>query len=384
MKTIIRAPLLTQSGYGVHSRQVYEWLESIPNIELYADVLNWGMTSWILDGDRKKGLIERIISRGVNPEQKNFDLSVQVQLPDEWDPSLAKVNIGISAVVETDRCNPKWVENCNKMDAIIVPSNFTKQVLCRSGQIKKQIYVVPEWFNPEITDQNKSLKLKLNPKFNFLMIGTITGQNAENDRKNIFNCIKWFCEEFKDDKKIGLVLKTCYGKSTEIDKEITKTIIRRVVSEIRPSKFPKITLLHGEMSDKEVAGLYKHPKIKCYLAPTKGEGYGLPLVESAASGLPIIATGWSGHTQFLEKGKYLDVDYSLKEIDESRIDGRIFVKGTRWADVSEPDFKRKMRMIVDNCSKYKELAMEQKVNIHKNFSRESTISLYNEVLKKVI
>jgi glycosyltransferase involved in cell wall biosynthesis len=138
------------------------------------------------------------------------------------------------------------------------------------------------------------------------------------------------------------------------------------------------------MTSKEVAGLYKHPKIKCYLAPTKGEGYGLPIVEAAASGMPIIATGWSGHTHFLQKGKYLDVNYNLVDIDKSRVDGRIFMEGMRWAHVDENDFKRKMIMVKDNHQKYKKLANDQKKHVAKNFSRESTIKLYNEVLKKII
>ena len=37
---------------------------------------------------------------------------------------------------------------------------------------------------------------------------------------------------------------------------------------------------------------------------TRGEGYGLPLVDAAASGLPIVATNWSGHLQFLSKGHF--------------------------------------------------------------------------------
>ena len=42
---------------------------------------------------------------------------------------------------------------------------------------------------------------------------------------------------------------------------MTTTIIRRVISEVRPGEFPKITLLHGEMTEDEIAGLYIHPKI---------------------------------------------------------------------------------------------------------------------------
>ena len=57
---------------------------------------------------------------------------VQLQLPDEWDSNLAKKNIGVSAFVETDRCNPQWIDKCNEMDAVIVPSKFTDQLKRRN------------------------------------------------------------------------------------------------------------------------------------------------------------------------------------------------------------------------------------------------------------
>ena len=44
-----------------------------------------------------------------------FDVTFQVQLPDEWNTSLGKKNIGITAAVETDVCNPKWLENCKSI-----------------------------------------------------------------------------------------------------------------------------------------------------------------------------------------------------------------------------------------------------------------------------
>ena len=143
MNVLLRAPLLTNSGYGVHSRQIFEWLHGKKNINLYVQCLNWGRTSWIINPDFQDGLFGKIMNHSKEIKGK-FDLSIQVQLPDEWDPKLANKNIGVSAVVETDRCNPDWASRCNTMDAVVVPSNFSKNVLKNSGFIKTDILVIPE------------------------------------------------------------------------------------------------------------------------------------------------------------------------------------------------------------------------------------------------
>ena len=61
----------------------------------------------------------------------------------------------------------------------------------------------------------------------------------------------------------------------------------------------RIKLLHGNMSSIEMSALYNHPSVKLYASATRGEGYGLPLVEAAATGVPIVVTNWSGHLEFL-------------------------------------------------------------------------------------
>ena len=158
MKVLLRAPLLTNSGYGVHSRQIFEWLYEKENIDLTVECLNWGGTPWLINSELENGLIGKIMSKSKKIEEK-FDLSIQVQLPDEWDIKLANKNIGVSAFVETDRCNPDWIQACNKMDMIIVPSNFTKKVAKRSGILMTPIHVIPEWFNEYITKENENDKI---------------------------------------------------------------------------------------------------------------------------------------------------------------------------------------------------------------------------------
>ena len=128
MKVLLRAPLLSLSGYGIHSRQIFEWLETIPGIELTVEILQWGTTTWLVNESTQNGLIGRIMEKS-RELQSPYDVTFQVQLPDEWDTKLGKINIGVSAYVETNKCSQKWLDATNKMDHIIVPSNFTKKVL---------------------------------------------------------------------------------------------------------------------------------------------------------------------------------------------------------------------------------------------------------------
>ena len=43
-KVLLRAPLLTNSGYGVHSRQIFEWLETRKDLQVTSQCLQWGQT----------------------------------------------------------------------------------------------------------------------------------------------------------------------------------------------------------------------------------------------------------------------------------------------------------------------------------------------------
>lgn len=383
-KVLVRAPLLTNSGYGVHSRQIFKWLLGKKDIDLTVECLNWGMTPWIIDTEKESGLIGEIMKRSKNIEGK-YDITFQVQLPDEWNPDLGNYNIGVSAVVETNRCNPAWIENCNKMDEIVVPSKFAKNVLKRSGIVFKKINVIPEWFNEYISNEPVELAaLDLQTSFNFLTIAMLTDSAPELDRKNLVNTIKGFCENFKDNKDVGLVIKTCMGRGSSFDRKRTIRYFSSLMKSLNKKDFPKIYLVHGNMSHEEIAALYHHPKINCYLSLTRGEGYGLPLVDAAAAGLPIIATNYSGHLEFLKEDSFLPVGYDQIEVPKEKIDNRIFVEGVRWVEPRMQEYFTKMNEVYNNCEAYRDKSIMYKDYILKNYSSNAIKNLYDSHFEKLL
>lgn len=378
-KVILRGPALSKSGYGEHTRQVFKYLSSIDNIELKVQVLPWGITPWYLDSDACSGLIGEIVNRSDIKKNEKFDVSVQVQLPNEWDTTIASTNIGITASVETDIANPIWTSvHCEKMNHVIVPSIHARNSLLNSASTKTPIDVVGECYFEELLQEPSDLGIELKSEFNLLSVGVLTGLTPETDRKNLFYLIKWFVEEFKKDSNVGLVIKTCQGRETSMDRRSTEAMLKKLLKEIGHKGTPNVYLLHGDMSRQEMNSLYKNPKIKGLISMTRGEGFGLPLLEAAVAGLPVIATNWSAHTEFLDYGSWIKLDYDLKKVDSTKVDKNIFMPSAKWAEVKEQDFKSKLRKFYNTHSGFKPKAAELGQKLSSAYSWESISSQYEE------
>ena len=377
MKTVVvRAPLLTMSGYGVHSRQIFRWLYEREGIDLKTNCLNWGSCSWIIDPSAEGGMIGKIMEASSAPSKKP-DISFQLQLPNEWDSNLANYNIGVTAAVETDICNSDWINSCNKMNAIVVPSQHTANVLKSSGNLTVPLHVIGESFIDECLTPDQ-LDIDLETSFNFLVLGQLTDHNPYRDRKNVMFTLRWLCEAFSDDPDVGIVLKTNSGRGTKIDRGITKKLLENVIKEIRSGPYPKIHFVHGHMKPNEVAGLYHHEKINALVSATRGEGFGLPLLEAAACGLPVIATDWSGHKDFLDMGKWLKVENKIVPIPKDRVDNQIFVDGAKWSEASEEDFKKIVRRFKKKPQKPQLWAKDLQKKVHEKFSFEAIAASYEK------
>jgi hypothetical protein len=361
---VLRAPLLSVSGYGEHSRQIFKWLVKRPDVDLRVHTLNWGNTTWYIDSNREQGLIGEIMKRSTDMSN-SFDYSFQVQLPDEWDVNLASNNVGITAGVETTTCHTQWTDKIKTMNAVIVPSEFTKKTFVDTdASTLDKISVVPEALSIDPEGQHVDMLRDVKTPNNILLVSQLTAVERSQDRKCIIDTIETLLKCIKDRPDWGIVIKTNMGRGTERDFLETSAVLRQI-----KGLKGRVHLVHGILSTEEMLGIYRSPKVRLFASLTRGEGFGLPMLEAAACDIPIIATGWSAHDEFLSLGRYGKVAHSLIPIPDSKADNRIFRHASMWAQPDKSDFEKKVNKFISSQEVPRQWARDLGAKIREQYSQ---------------
>jgi len=357
-KIIFKAPVLTRSGYGEQSRFALRALASRPDLfDIYVQPLSWGQTSWINTMGAEREWIDNCIEKTVAYIQQGgqFDISFQVTIPNEWE-KIAPVNIGYTAGIETTRVAHQWIERGNNIDKIVVVSNHSKNVYENTVynavhnvtgekiELRLQTPIITVNYPAKKYDTLPDLGIDFDYDINFLAVAQY------GPRKNLPNTIQWFIEEFHDEE-VGLILKANIAKNCLMDRLKLQIDLKNFISRY-PDRKCKIYLLHGDMEDDEVHSLYVHPKISALISLAHGEGFGLPIFESAYSGMPVICTGWSGQLDFLvdESGqeRFYNVAYDMNAVPDQVVWDGVLIKESMWAYPREQSAKQKMRQCYDD------------------------------------
>ena len=330
-----------------------------------------------------------------NNNKVHFDISVQVTIPNEFE-KMADVNIGYTAGIETTKVAPKWIEKCNMMDKIIVPSNHSKNVFeatqynaknDQTGQefIFKLTTPVEVCSFPALDNDFKELQLDLETDFNFLSVA------QWGPRKNVQSTISNFVKEFKDEENVGLVLKMNTAKNSTMDKEVTEQRLKTVLDSLKKEHGEhkcKVYLLHGNMTDEEMRGLYRHPSIKAFVTTTHGEGFGLPMLEAALAELPIVAPSWSAYTDFLfapkkdkktgktkNRAHFTKIDFDLRPVQKEAVWDGVIQADSQWCWVKDHSVRGSMREVVKNHTPALSVARKLKPHILGTISEEKQFEL---------
>ena len=214
------------------------------------------------------------------------------------------VNV-VWAIFESDKLPNYLIEYYQKYAKLLwVPSQWGKEVLINNGIDEAMIDVVPEGvdanqYHPYLRGSID----KTGEPFRFLSIGKFE------ERKGYRELLEAFKLAFDNSPEVELVIKADYFLDPENKKQQCMNLINEV-------GLTNVKLIWGELTTVQLFELYNFADV--YVTATRAEGWGLPIIEAAATGLPIIAPFYSGHTEFLKDSfsSLVNIEFDLGEIDD--------------------------------------------------------------------
>ena len=399
---LICAPVSSRSGYGDHARDLVRSFLKLDKFDIKIFDVPWGQTPRNgLNKELDKNIINYILSEPKMDRQP--DVYVDIRIPNEFQ-TYGKFNIGITAGIETTTVSQAWLEGCNKMDLIIVPSEHSKDGFVKAlyekiqqlpdgkqkkvGELKleKPIKVLFEGSDENIYKpiDNSSLDLVdgIKEDFCFLHVGLWGQGGFGEDRKDISKLVKVFYESFANKKEQpALILKTCGGTFSILDREDCLEKINNIKSKFpKDWKLPNVYLLHGSLSDEDMNKLYNHPKVKCFISLTHGEGYGRPLQEATMVGLPVIVSGWSGQLDFLSQTDSMLLGGEMVQVPQSQVWKDIIVPESKWFNVNEQQAYKAMNYCFQKYNGVKEKALKLMKTNRENFTLDKMTEKLDEII----
>ena len=130
--------------------------------------------------------------------------------------------------------------------------------------------------------------------------------------------------------------------------------------------------------------LYNHPKVKAFVSFTKGEGYGRPLAEFCLSKKPIIASGWSGQLDFLNKDFSVLLPGSLTQVHPSAHVPNMILSNAVWFTPDYNQAAKALRDVFENYKKFEELGKRQGHKIKVEFSYDNMLLFLSTYLDKYV
>ena len=257
---------------------------------------------------------------------------------DVFEKNDGKYKIGFT-MLETTGIPKEWVRQCNMMDEVWVPSTFNVETFRNSG-VTVPIHVIPLGIDPNFYNP-KIVSYKNHRKYTFLSVF------EWGERKAPEVLLKAYSKAFTKSDEVVLICKVINNDgSINIDEEIRKLNL--------PANGPEIIFLYNtKFVDYDMATLYR--SADCFVISTRGEGWGMPILEAMACGLPTIATAWSSQVDFFNESNGYPVDV------EKLIDAKAkcpYYEGFKWANPSEEHLIQRMRYVYENQEAAREKGMK--------------------------
>lgn len=247
---------------------------------------------------------------------------------DAFDTVEGKYRVGYT-MLETTGIPREWVEQCNRLDELWVPSPFNEWTFRRSG-VTAPIRVMPlglvdtDYFNPGIRG------IPVAGVYTFLSIF------EWGERKSPETLLRAFNRAFRATEPVALIC-----RFSNNDPGVNPEAIIRSLN-LDPAGGRVVLSQNEPVPYYQMGQIYR--SADCFVLPTRGEGWGMPILEAMACGLPVIASYWSAQQLFLTDSNAYPLQVRLVDAEAKCP----YYNGFKWAAPDEDELARLMRHVYEH------------------------------------
>lgn len=274
----------------------------------------------------------------------------------------------IYTVWESTRLPDDWLEPLRSADQVWTASRWGAAVMARNGIDPARLRVVPEGVDPTIfnPDARPTEVIARRPGYKFLNVGRFE------DRKGTALLISAFDREFDsgDDALLVLACHNAHQDGFDMGAELRALNLRHP---------EKLVFIPPVARQEVLASLYT--ACDAFVAPTRAEGWGLPITEAMACDLPVIVTSHSAPLDYLGPEAY-GISNVMTPIRSSYFDVSDGDLGM-WAETDPLDLRRRMREVYENREAAKTAGITAGRRIRSNFTWDRAADRALEVLAEL-
>lgn len=349
------APFLDHSGYGEASRNTL--------MAMYEAGLNITTKIVSFTSDELDVGLAGELALKLEKKYDNFDINLIELTPEHFPVFLEKGKYNIGYFFwEVKGIDPKWVEWCNLMDEIWLPSPFFAEMFIKAG-VKSPIKIVPCCMDVNIKKYVPfKLRIDKKPELIFYSIFQWT------ERKNPKALLTSYWQEFQNDENVLLIIKTYRSDFSEKERKAIKDQISEWKDVLNQKKYPKVLLVLDDLSQREIMRLHATGDI--FVSTHRGEGWGYSQMAAMAFGNLVISTNFGGIHEYLPKGSAILLRFILKNLwGMDHIEW--YNKKQQWADINAKDLRQAFRFSYFSKKETENIAKSGEKFVRKRFSFKS-------------